>query len=75
VYDCALPAAPLAEAGSPREAELVRTADVLFLGESQADLGSWDGLAAHMLAELAKAEGAGRRPPLYEREVLASRQS
>jgi hypothetical protein len=70
-YDCAAPAALLPAGASPGEAELVRTADLLFLGEPRADRCSWDGLAAHMLEELARAERSGRRRPVYEQAAVA----
>jgi len=75
VYDCAAPAARLPGGAILGEAELVRTADLLFLGEPRADRSSWDGLAAHMLEELARAERSGRRRPRYEREAAASSRS
>ena len=43
VYDRARPAAPLTADTSPSEAELVRDADLLFLGEPRTDRSSWDG--------------------------------
>ena len=70
VYDRRGAAAPLAADTSPSEAELVRAADLLFLGEPRADRSSWDELARHMLSELARTERGDRRPlRTAEREV------
>ena len=69
VYDRTARAAPVAAETSRNEAELVRTADLLFLGE-RADRSSWDELAGHMLSELARTErGDGRPLRTAEREA------
>jgi hypothetical protein len=72
VYDCGGPAASLHGDPGPHEAALVRAADLLFLGESRADRGSWDGLAEHMLRELALAEQRNLRPLRAREEDLCT---
>lgn len=71
VYDCAHPSLPVAADAGPREAELLRAADLLFLGDAGAGPLSWDGLAGHMLGELARAERGGL-PPLRVAQGEAS---
>ena len=68
VYD--RPSGPAARPADerPADAALVRAADVLFVGAR----GPWDGLAAHMLAELAKAERFRGRPSIRGPELEAS---
>jgi hypothetical protein len=63
VYDCARPSLPVGADAGPSETELLRAADLLFLGDAVAEPLSWDGLAGHMLGELARAERGGL-PPL-----------
>jgi hypothetical protein len=70
VYDCSRRSLPAGPDAGPSEAQLLRAADLLFLGDAE-EPPCWDGLAGHMLGELSRAERGGL-PPLRVAQAEAS---
>jgi hypothetical protein len=70
VYDCSRRSLPAGPDAGPSEAQLLRAADLLFLGDAE-EPPCWDGLAGHMLGELSRAERGGL-PPLRVAQAEAA---